>query len=86
MSRQYMVTEYDADDIEKLDSMSKDEVIATLEHIERGWLPQDYVFVPDNPARRAMATYTESQYDATKLHKAIHKAIEMLNSIKQEED
>lgn len=78
MPRQYTVTEYDADDIEKLDSMSKDEVIAQLEYIESSWLPHDYAFVPDNPAKRAVTTYTESQYSAAKLHKAMQKAIEML--------
>lgn len=73
MARQYMVTEYDKDDIEKLDFMTNGEVIETLEHIKRGWLPQDCVYAP-----REYERYTESQYDTTKLHKAMKKAIEML--------
>lgn len=40
MPKTYTVTEYDKDDIEALDDMSKDDVIETLEHIKRGWLPQ----------------------------------------------
>ncbi len=79
MPRQYTVTEYDKEDIEKLDYMAIDEVIATLEHIKRGWLPQDCVYVP-----RDYETYTESQYDTTKLHKAMRKAIEMLEEIKED--
>lgn len=78
MPRQYTVTEYDKDDIEKLDCMAADEVIETLEHIKRGWLPQDYVCFA-----REYETYTESQYDTTKLHKAMAKAIEMLKKIKE---
>lgn len=78
MARQYTVTEYDKDDIEKLDFMEVDEVIETLEHIKRGWLPQDYVCYT-----RDFETYTESQYDTTKLHKAMGKAIELLQEVKE---
>lgn len=55
MPRTYTVTEYDKADIEKLDFMSKQDVIETLEHIGRGWLPQDCVYSP-----REYETYTES--------------------------
>lgn len=34
MPKTYTVTEYDKDDIEALDSMSKSDVIETLEHIK----------------------------------------------------
>lgn len=81
MPKTYTVTEYDKDDIEALDSMSKSDVIETLEHIKRGWLPQDYVYSP-----RDYETYNESQYDTTKLHIAMKKAITMLENIKDEED
>ncbi len=36
MPKTYTVTEYDKDDIEALDDMSKDDVIEILEHIKRG--------------------------------------------------
>lgn len=81
MPKTYTVTEYDKDDIEALDSMSKSDVIETLERIKRGWLPQDYVCSPRN-----YETYSESQYDITKLHIAMRKAITMLENIKDEED
>lgn len=81
MPKTYTVTEYDKDDIEALDDMSKDDVIETLEHIKRGWLSQDYVCSP-----RDYETYNESQYDITKLHIAMRKAISMLENIKDEEE
>jgi len=80
MSKTYTITEYDKEDIEALDDMSKDDVVETLKHIKRGWLPQDYVYFP-----RDYETYNESQYDITKLHIATRKAISMLENIKEEE-
>lgn len=80
MPKTYTVTEYDKDDIEALDSMSKADVVETLEHIKRGWLPQDYVVSP-----RDYETYSESQYDITKLHIAMRKAITMLENGKDKE-
>lgn len=80
MPKTYTVTEYDKNDIERLDFMSKADVIEILERIGRGWLPQDCVYSP-----RKYETYTESQYDATKLHKAISKAIDMIQNIKEDE-
>lgn len=80
MSRQYTVTEYDKDDIEQLDNMTKAEVIDALEGIKRGWLPQNDVCCP-----RDDETYTESQYDATRLQKAVSKAIEMLENMTESE-
>lgn len=79
MSRQYTVTEYDKDDIEKLNDMTKEEVISILDHIDDGWLPQDRVYVP-----KEYETYTESQYDSTRLHIAVRKAIEMLEKSESE--
>lgn len=49
--------------------------------IKRGWLPQDYVCLP-----RDYETYSESQYDTTRLHVAIEKAIAMLEKISDEEE
>ena len=79
MSRTYTVTEYDKDDIEKLDSMTKDEIIGILEHIARGWLPQNHVCGPQE-----FETYNQNQYDATRLHKAVRKAIEILEKTESE--
>lgn len=70
--RKYEVVEYDAEDIERLENMSVEEVIEVLEHIRRGWLPQNYVFP------REGRTYSEDEYDATKLHVAMRKAISMI--------
>lgn len=74
MAKTYIVTEYDKDDIEALDNMNNDEVIAILEFIQRGYLPQDYVCGTSD-----YETYSESQYESTKLHKAIGKAIDIIN-------
>lgn len=73
MPKTYTVTEYDKSDIEKLSSMEKDEVISILSGIKRGWLPQNDVCSPSD-----YETYTESQYEATKLQIAVSRAIEML--------
>lgn len=81
MPRTYTITEYDKDDIEALCNMSRTDVVETLKHIKRGWLPQDYVCLP-----RDYETYSESQYDTTRLHVAIEKAIAMLEKISDEEE
>ena len=70
--RKYEVIEYDAEDIECLENMSAEEVVEVLEYIKRGWLPQNYVF----PIKGR--TYSEDQYDTTKLHIAMRKAISMI--------
>ena len=73
MPKTYTVTEYDKDDIESLDAMTTEEIIAALDHIDDGWLPRDVVYMPQE-----FKTYTESQYQATRLHKAVRKAIEII--------
>ena len=70
--RKYEVIEYDAEDIECLENMSAEEVVEVLEYIKHGWLPQNYVF----PIKGR--TYSEDQYDTTKLHIAMRKAISMI--------
>lgn len=70
--RKYEVVEYNAEDIERLENMNTEEVIAVLERIERGWLPQNYTFPMDG------RIYSEDEYDATKLHVAMRKAISMI--------
>ena len=77
--KQYTVTEYDNADIARLDHMSRQEVIDVLESIDNGWLPRDYVWDDGDPD----TTYTESQYQATMLHKAVRKAIDGLSKIKE---
>lgn len=67
------VTEYDKNDIEKLDDMTVNEVIDVLEQIKYSQLPQDYVCGTHDGE-----TYTKDQYDITRMHKAMRKAIEML--------
>jgi hypothetical protein len=67
------VTVYEKDDIEALDKMTKEDVIKTLKSVKDGWLPRDYILVPEDGEE-----YTEAQYDTTKLHIAIGKAIAML--------
>jgi hypothetical protein len=81
MAKTYTVTEYEKEDIEKLDNMTNEEVIETLEYIKGGWLPQNYVCSPEY-----YKTYSESQYETTKLHKAMSKAIDMLERCKDIED
>lgn len=70
--RKYEVIEYDAEDIERLENMNVEEVVEVLEHIKRGWLPQNYTF----PMEGRM--YSEDEYEATKLHIAMRKAISMI--------
>lgn len=70
--RKYEVVEYDAEDIERLENMSVEEVVEVLEHIKRGWLPQNYVFL------REGRTYSEDEYETTKLHTAMRKAISII--------
>lgn len=79
MPKQHTVTEYDKDDIEKLNGMTKEEVISILDHIDDGWLPRDRVYVPTE-----YETYTQSQYDSTRLHIAVRKAIEILEKLESE--
>ena len=52
--------------------MSSEEVVGVLEHIKRGWLPQNYVFP------REGRTYSEDEYETTRLHAAIRKAISII--------
>ena len=70
--RKYEVVEYDAEDLERLENMSVEEVVEALEHIKRGWLPQNYTFPMEG------RTYSEDEYDTTKLHVAMRKAISMI--------
>ena len=79
MPHQHTVTIYDAEDIEKLDDMTAAEVIETLEDIKRGWLPQDYICLVS-----AHKPYTEDQYNTPRLHKAMTKAIELLEKMESE--
>lgn len=79
MATTYTVTEYDSEDIRKLKDMSNSEVVKVLEQIERGCLPQTYVYGdPENGE-----TYTEDQYENTRLHRGIQKAIELVNLHKE---
>lgn len=71
--RKYEVVEYDAEDIERLENMSVEEVVEVLEHIKRGWLPQNDVFLPIEGR-----TYSEDEYETTRLHTAMRKAISMI--------
>ena len=71
--RTYTVTEYDEEDIEKLHGMSNKEVAEVLQGIKRGWLPQNY-----DIHGIVGKTYSEDQYEASKLHIAINKAILLL--------
>lgn len=80
MPRTYTVTEYDSEDIEKLKYMTNEEVIEVLEYIERGWLPQTYVY----GTPKEEETFTEEQYENTKIHRAIQKAIEIIQEKKGE--
>ena len=70
--RRYEVVEYDAEDIALLENMSEVEVIEVLKHIKRGWLPQNYVFPMEG------RIYSEDEYEATRLHVAIRKAISII--------
>ena len=70
--RKYEIIEYDAEDIERLENMSAEEVVEILECIKRGWLPQNYVFP------REGIGYSEDQYEATRLHIAMRKAISII--------
>ena len=77
MARTYTITEYDAEDIEELHSMSNEEVADVLEGIKRGWLPQSYIIHGEEGK-----VYSEDEYDNAKLHIAINKAILCLRKSK----
>lgn len=80
MPKTYTVTKYDSEDIEKLKHMTNEEVVEVLKYIKRGWLPQTYIYgTPDE-----YETYTEEQYENTRLHRAIQKAIDVLQEKKGE--
>lgn len=70
--RKYEVIEYDTKDVERLENMSVEEVVEVLEYIKRGWLPQNYVFP------REGGIYSKDEYEATRLHTAMRKAISMI--------
>lgn len=70
--RKYEVIEYDTEDVERLENMSVEEVVEVLEYIKRGWLPQNYVFP------REGGIYSEDEYETTRLHTAMRKAISMI--------
>ena len=69
MARTYTVTEYDREDYTSLrENMTDEEAVALLKRIERGWIP-DYDF-----------DGSESDFENYKLHLALYKAIEKLES------
>lgn len=70
--RKYEVVEYDVEDIERLENMSNEEVVEVLECIKRGWLPQNYIFPVED------GIYSEDEYEATRLHIAMRKAISII--------
>ena len=74
--RKYEVIEYEVEDIEELHSMSNEEVANTLEHIKRGWMPQEYVIHGEEGK-----TYSEDEYDSAKLHIAMNKAILLIREL-----
>lgn len=72
--RKYNITiTYDKDEIRELEHMSHDQIIQVLNVIERQCISQDYITSPEQ-----YEEYTESEYDATKQHIAIQKAIEII--------
>lgn len=73
--KEYTVREYDAMDIELLEEMSKEDVVSVLERIKRGWLPQNYICGTSEGK-----TYSEDEYDSTKLHAAMRLAIKELRT------
>lgn len=65
--KQYIVTEYEKEDYDKVrEYMTNEEAINLLERIERNWIP-DYNFNGD-----------EGDFDDYKLHVVLYKAIESL--------
>ena len=71
----YTVTEYNAQDLKDLENMTIDDVISWLEVIKRGYLPRSCIVRIDKNKN-----YTEREYEATRLHTALQKAINMLKS------
>lgn len=67
--RTYAVTEYEKVDYELVrENISNEEAVNLLERIERGWIP-DYGF-----------SGTEDDFDNYKLHVALYKAIDALQT------
>lgn len=79
--REQTIRIYDAEDIEKLHSMSNEEITNALELIKRGWLPQSYVIHGTEGEE-----YSEDTYDASKLHIALNKAILMFEHLGKNKD
>lgn len=80
--KMFMTAMYDSNDMRALKSLDTDEVIKILMEIHRGYLEQlDYVTeVLDGDE------FTESQYESTRLHEGIWRAIELLRKGKESKD
>lgn len=71
-----MIEEYDAQDLKELEGMTINDIIPWLEAIKRGHLPTNYIIGIDENR-----TYTEGEYESTRLHKVMEKAIDILKSL-----
>ena len=71
-----MITDYEAQDLKELEGMTINDIIPWLEAIRRGYLPTNYIISIDENK-----TYTEDEYEATRLHKVMEKAIDVLKSL-----
>ena len=65
--KEYTIKEYEESDYEALEDMPIEEIVHVLEYIKCGYLPQNYYY-----------NGTEEDYENTKLHIAMSKAIKIL--------
>lgn len=72
----HMIEEYDAQDLKELEAMTMGDIILYLEAIKRGYLPTNYIIGIDENR-----TYTEGEYESTRLHKVMEKTIDILKSL-----
>lgn len=78
--KQYTITEYDYNDMKKLQHMSLEELKEELESIQTGWF-DEYIHVNGEDSFK---TYSESEYQAYKRKQALWQAIDLIDDLIKE--
>lgn len=79
MMREIKIKEYDLEDMQALENLSIDQIVAGLERLDRGYFNQ-FVFLDENDPYK---TYTEDEYDIYYLRRSLSKAIDLLSELPQ---
>ena len=73
--KEYIVKEYDKEDMLALNDMTLDEVEEAIESLDRGYFNR-YLFPEQDDDFK---TYTEEEYDAYRIRVALRKVYELLD-------